>query len=131
MKKIKILLTLSYFEGHDVGLRVIAKRCVDAGMETIYTRFRSIDEIVSTARDEDVDLIGISSSTGTHNFIISELMKKLKENDLDIPVVIGGVIPDDDVPKLLEMGVKKVFTPGIPPGESVKMISEIATGQTA
>jgi methylmalonyl-CoA mutase C-terminal domain/subunit len=126
MEKIKVLLTLSAFEGHDLGLRIMARKCVDAGMEVVYTRFYRIEETVKTAMEEDVDAIGISSYIGTHLHIISELIRVMKENNLDIPVIIGGVIPDDDVPKLLEKGVKRVIVAGTPASESLTAIQEVA-----
>ena len=95
-------------------------------MEVIYTRFYNVDEIITAARDEDVDVIGISSYTGTHLYITSELLGKLKQQSMDIPVMVGGVIPKKDTPKLLHLGVKKVITTRTPASDSVKAILEVA-----
>lgn len=111
-KRIRVLLTKSTLEDHDRGLRLVAVGLKEAGMEVILTRFKLPAEIVSTALDEDVDVIGISSSTGGHMYVISEMMPRLKEKGMErVKVLLGGVISDDDIPELEKMGVK-VFGPG-------------------
>lgn len=113
MKKIKVLLTKSRLDGHDRGVRYLARKFMEAGMEVIFTRYALPKEIVSTAMEEDVDVIGISFSVGRPLGVTSEVIQLLKENNLsNILVLVGGIIPDDDVPHLLKMGVGKTFGPG-------------------
>jgi len=94
-------------------------------MEVIYIYFYDPKEVVIAAVQENVDAIGITSSIGQHLYVISELKKGLEEEKVDIPVIIGGVIPTVDEPKLLEMGVKRVFGPGSTPIEAVDFLSKL------
>src|SRR5207244_2921443 len=98
-------------DGHDRGAKVIARALRDAGMEVIYTGLRQTPEQIATAAlQEDADVVGLSILSGAHNHIVPRLMELLKEQRLDdVLVVIGGIIPDVDVPKLKSIGVKGVF----------------------
>lgn len=125
--RIRILLTKSETDAHDRGVITVAAGLRDAGFEVIFTRFLFTDEIVKSALEEDVDVIGIGSLVGGHNEVASDLMKRLKENNMvGTPVILGGIIPDRDIPELERMGISKVFGPGTPIYEITKFISENA-----
>jgi methylmalonyl-CoA mutase, C-terminal domain len=116
MRKLRVVIAKPGLDGHDRGAKVIARALRDAGMEVIYTGLRQTPEqIVTAALQEDADVVGLSILSGAHNHIAPRLMQLLKEQGLDdVLVVIGGIIPDVDVPKLHAMGVKGVFLPGTP-----------------
>jgi methylmalonyl-CoA mutase cobalamin-binding domain/chain len=118
----KILLARHVFEGHDIGARMIAIECRNQGIEVVLIRFLKAEEVIKSAQEEDVFLIGLTSSSGTHLFLIDELMKSMKEYKMEIPIVIGGIIPKEDESRLLEMGVKEVFGPGSSRQQIVKNI---------
>ena len=124
-KKIRVLIAKPGLDGHDRGAKIIARALRDAGMEVIYTGLRQTPEqIVSAALQEDADVIGLSILSGAHNHIAPRLMQLLKEKGLDdVLVVIGGIIPDVDIPKLKEAGVKGIFLPGAPMQEIVDFIN--------
>ena len=110
--KIRILVGKPGLDGHSSGAEQIALKARDVGMEVIYQGIRlTPEEIAATAVQEDVDVIGLSILSGSHLFLISEVLKLLKKNGADIPVVVGGIIPAEDQQKLLRMGVAKIFTP--------------------
>ena len=111
-RKIKVLVAKPGLDGHDKGALVLCSRLRDAGMEVVYTGLRrTVDQIVNAATQEDVDVVGLSVLSGAHLFLAEKLMKKMKEEGIsDKPVLVGGVIPDDDIPKLRNLGVKEVFT---------------------
>ena len=111
MKKIRVLIAKIGLDGHDVGAKVVSAALRDAGMEVIYTGLRQTPQnIVKTAIHEDVDAIGISILSGAHIPLITELFKVMnKEDALDIKVVAGGVIPEEDVEELKNIGVYEVF----------------------
>ena len=123
-KKIKVLVAKPGLDGHDRGAKVVAKFLMDAGMEVIYTGIRKTPEqIAKIALQEDVDVVGLSSLAGGHTKLFQEVMIKLKELKIENVIVIGGgVIPDSDIPNLMEMGVKKIFTPGSNMQEMVDFI---------
>ncbi|MDP6511466.1 MAG: cobalamin B12-binding domain-containing protein [Dehalococcoidia bacterium] len=111
-KKIRVLMAKLGFDGHDRGVKVVTAALRQAGMEVIYTGpWQTVEAVVETALQEDVDLIGISSLAYDHP-LIPKLMARLKERDADIPVIVGGVIPPDDVRLLQDAGVKGIFPPG-------------------
>ena len=116
MRKIRVIIAKPGLDGHDRGAKVIARALRDAGMEVIYTGLRQTPEhIASAALQEDADVIGLSILSGAHNHIAPRLMELLKAKGLDdVLVVIGGIIPDVDIPKLTAMGVKGIFLPGTP-----------------
>src|SRR6266700_2917881 len=114
MRKIRVVIAKPGLDGHDRGAKVIARALRDAGMEVIYTGLRQTPEqIVTAALQEDADVIGLSILSGAHNHIAPRLMELLKARGLDdVLVVIGGIIPDVDIPKLKALGIKGVFLPG-------------------
>jgi methylmalonyl-CoA mutase C-terminal domain/subunit len=114
MRKLRVVIAKPGLDGHDRGAKVIARALRDAGMEVIYTGLRQTPEqIVSAALQEDADVIGLSILSGAHNHIAPRLMALLHEHGLDdVLVLVGGIIPDVDVPKLQALGVRGVFLPG-------------------
>ena len=122
---IKVLIGKMGLDGHDRGAKVISLGLKDAGMEVIYTGIRqNVDTIVKTAVEEDVDVVGISSLSGAHD-LLPEVVEKLKKNGLaDVLVIAGGIIPDEDVPGLKEVGVSEVFGPGTPVPDIAQYIRE-------
>jgi len=128
MRRIRVVIAKPGLDGHDRGAKVIARSLRDAGMEVIYTGLRQTPEqIVGAALQEDADAIGLSILSGAHNHICPRLMELLAAKGLDdVLVVIGGIIPDVDIPKLRAIGVKGVFQPGTPMQEIVEFIEEHA-----
>ena len=124
-RKLRVVIAKPGLDGHDRGAKVIARALRDAGMEVIYTGLRQTPEqIVSAALQEDADVIGLSILSGAHNHIAPRLMELLKEKGLDdVLVVIGGIIPDVDIPKLQQIGVKGVFLPGTPMQSIIEFIN--------
>jgi (2R)-ethylmalonyl-CoA mutase len=111
-RRIRVLVGKPGLDGHDRGARVIAAALRDAGMEVIYTGLRaSVAAIASAAAQEDVDVIGLSILSGAHQSICGRLIAELKKQKADIPVVVGGIIPEADAPALLDAGVAAVYTP--------------------
>ena len=113
-RKIRILLAKPGLDGHDRGVKVLARCFRDAGFEVIYTGcHQTPEQIVSTAIEEDVDLVGLSCLSGAHKYLFPEVTKLLKEKGAeDIMVIGGGIIPDQDKPLLYEANIKAIFTPG-------------------
>lgn len=114
-------------DGHDRGAKVVARALRDAGMEVIYTGLRQTPEsIVETALQEDVDAIGLSILSGAHNHLFKKIIDLLKkEGAEDIPIFGGGIIPEDDMPYLTNIGVKKIFGPGTSTEKIVTYIKEM------
>ncbi|HMK28365.1 MAG TPA: cobalamin B12-binding domain-containing protein [Terriglobales bacterium] len=123
-KKIRVLVAKPGLDGHDRGAKVIARALRDAGMEVIYTGLRQTPEMIVTASlQEDVDVIGLSILSGAHNAIVPRVMELLKQNQMDdVMVLVGGIIPDQDVAGLKQQGVAAVFQPGTPMDEIVQFI---------
>ncbi len=121
---IRVLVAKPGLDGHDRGAKVIARALRDAGMEVIYTGLRQTPEmIVNAASQEDVRVIGLSILSGAHNAIVPRIMELLREQELtDVLVVVGGIIPDEDVQELKKHGVAAVFQPGASLGEIVEFI---------
>ena len=113
-RKIRVLATKPGLDGHDRGIKVIANALMDAGMEVIYTGLRqSPEQIVETSIQEDVDVIALSILSGAHDFLFPRIMELLKKKGVDDVLVIGGgIIPDEDIPSLKEIGIAEVFGPG-------------------
>ena len=122
--KIRILIAKAGLDGHDRGAKIITRALRDAGFEVIYTGLHQTPEMISEAAlQEDVDAIGISLLSGAHNFLFPEIIKSLEEKDMkDVVVFGGGIIPDEDIPKLKQQGVKEIFGPGT---STVEMIDWI------
>jgi len=125
-KKIRILVAKPGLDGHDRGAKVVAQALRDAGMEVIYTGLhQTIDQIINSALQEDVDVIGLSIMSGAHLPICEKLVRKMKEKKLDdILVVVGGVIPKRDIPPLQKIGIQGIFPGGTPFDESVRWIKK-------
>ncbi len=125
-KKIRVLIAKPGLDGHDRGAKVIARALRDAGMEVIYSGLRQTPEqIVETALQEDVSVIGLSILSGAHTHLFPRIMEILKEENIDDIVVIGGgVIPEEDIPGLKKIGIAAIFTPGSDTRDIVKFINE-------
>lgn len=119
----KVLITKIGFDGHDRGARVVAAGLRDAGMEVLYTPpWQEIGQVVKLAIEEDVDVIGISSLATDHR-LVPRLVRALREAGAgDVPVIVGGVVPDEDAQELLDAGVARVFHPGTALAEIVAFI---------
>ncbi len=117
-KKIKVLVAKVGLDGHDRGAKVVARFLRDAGFEVIYTGLhRTPEEVAMAAVQEDVDVVGISIHSGAHMTLVPKVMKYIKEfgGDLDeMVIVVGGIIPEEDIEKLKSLGVDEVFIPGTP-----------------
>lgn len=123
----KVLVTKIGLDGHDRGSRVVAAFLRDAGMEVLYTPpWQEIAQVIRLAEEEDVDVIGISS-LATDHLLVPKLMKALMKARLDhIPVVVGGIVPDEDEKKLRKAGVREVFHPGASREEIVSKVAKLA-----
>ncbi len=121
---IRVLVAKPGLDGHDRGAKVIARALRDAGMEVIYTGLHQTpDQIVEAALSEDVDVLAISILSGAHPTLVPRIMRLLHDNGMnDILVLLGGIIPEDDVPAMLGCGVKHVFGPGTDTNEIVEYI---------
>lgn len=125
-KKIRVLIAKPGLDGHDRGAKVVARALRDAGMEVIYTGLRQTPEmVVEAAIQEDVDVIGLSILSGAHMTLVPRVMEGLRANGIDdVVVTVGGIIPDDDVPRLNAIGVKGIFGPGTPTQEIITFIRQ-------
>ena len=112
--KIRVLVAKPGLDGHDRGAKIVARAYRDAGFEVIYTGlFQRPDQIVQAAVQEDVDVVALSILSGAHNTLVPDVAKGLKEEGLnDVLLLVGGIIPEDDVPGLKEAGVAEIFGPG-------------------
>ncbi|MGE0392262.1 MAG: cobalamin B12-binding domain-containing protein [Vicinamibacterales bacterium] len=124
-QSIRVVIAKPGLDGHDRGAKVIARALRDAGMEVVYTGLRQTPEqIVSTALQEDADVIGLSILSGAHLHICPRIMELLKAQGMeDVTVVVGGIIPDADIPVLNGLGIHGVFLPGTPMQDVVNYIS--------
>ena len=125
MRKIRVVIAKPGLDGHDRGAKVIARALRDAGMEVIYTGLRQTPEqVMSAALQEDADVIGLSILSGAHMHICPRLMQLLHEKGMDdVLVVVGGIIPDVDIPRLRDIGVKGIFLPGTPMQQIIDFIA--------
>ena len=125
-QKIRVLVAKPGLDGHDRGAKVIARALRDAGMEVIYTGLRQTPEMIAAAAaQEDVDVIGLSILSGAHNTLCPRLLELLREKQMaDVPVVIGGIIPEADIPGLKQAGIAAIFLPGTPTQEIVEFIQK-------
>jgi len=123
-KKIRVLIAKPGLDGHDRGAKVIARALRDAGMEVIYTGLRQTPEMIAAAAaQEDVDVIGLSILSGAHNTLCPRLLELLREKQMeDVPVIIGGIIPEADIPGLKRAGIAAIFLPGTSTQEIVEFI---------
>ncbi len=129
---IRVLIAKPGLDGHDRGAKVIARALRDAGMEVIYTGIRQTPEmIVETAAQEDVDVIGLSILSGAHLEIFPEILSRLRDKKMeDVPVVAGGIMPEEDRETLLKSGIASIFGPGTSTEEVVDYIMNVAVPKT-
>lgn len=125
-RKIRVLVAKPGLDGHDRGAKVIARALRDAGMEVIYTGLRQTPEMIAAAAlQEDVDAVGISILSGAHNTLCPRIVNLLQENGMDDTLVlVGGIVPQEDIPKLKEIGVSEIFLPGTSTEDIVKFIND-------
>jgi methylmalonyl-CoA mutase C-terminal domain/subunit len=132
-RPIRVLIAKVGLDGHDRGAKVVARCLRDAGMEVIYTGLhRTPEEVVAAAVQEDVDVLGISLLSGAHMTLVPrivELMRQARADD--VRLVVGGVVPDEDIPALRAMGVADVILQDTPPDEVVARVRELAASQPA
>lgn len=129
-RTIRVLVAKPGLDGHDRGAKVVARALRDAGMEVIYTGIRQTPEmIVEAAVQEDVDVVGLSILSGAHLELFPPIIDGLKKKGMnEVLVVAGGIVPDDDIPALQQMGVRAVFGPGTPTNKITEFIrTELAT----
>lgn len=126
-ENIRVLLAKVGLDGHDRGVKVVARALRDAGMDVVYSGLhRTPEEVVAAAVQEDVDVLGVSILSGAHMTVFPRVMKALEEHDAaDIIVAGGGVIPDEDVAKLQDMGVQKILLQDTPPDEIVSAFRQL------
>ncbi|HEX5215226.1 MAG TPA: cobalamin B12-binding domain-containing protein [Vicinamibacterales bacterium] len=124
-RRIRVIIAKPGLDGHDRGAKVIARALRDAGMEVIYTGLRQTPEqIAAAALQEDADVVGLSILSGAHMHICPKLMELLREKGLEhVAVLVGGIIPDVDIPKLKAMGVQGIFLPGSPMQDIIEFIN--------
>jgi methylmalonyl-CoA mutase, C-terminal domain len=129
-QKIRVLVAKPGLDGHDRGAKVVARALRDAGMEVIYTGLRQTPEMIAeSALQEDVDAIGLSVLSGAHMVLVPRILALLKENgQASVNVFLGGIIPDEDVPKLIDMGIKGVYGPGTSTEKIVEDILKTVSG---
>jgi methylmalonyl-CoA mutase C-terminal domain/subunit len=127
-ERIRVLLAKPGLDGHDRGVKVIARALRDAGMEVIYTGLRQTPEmVVSAAVQEDVDAIGLSILSGAHMTLFPRVVELAREQGLDDVIIFGGgIVPNEDIPRLKELGVSEVFTPGTRMEEIIEFIRKNA-----
>jgi methylmalonyl-CoA mutase C-terminal domain/subunit len=125
--RLRVLIAKPGLDGHDRGAKVVARALRDAGMEVIYTGLHQTPEMVAAAAvQEDVDVVGLSIMSGAHTHLVPEIARLLKEkNAADIPIVLGGIIPQDDFEPMQKAGVKAIFTPGTSLGELVETVGRV------
>jgi methylmalonyl-CoA mutase C-terminal domain/subunit len=130
-RKIRVLVAKPGLDGHDRGAKVIARALRDAGMEVIYTGLRQTPEmIVSAAEQEDADVIGLSILSGAHNTLCVRLMDLLRAKEMtDVAVLVGGIIPEADIPALKSAGIAEVFLPGTPMQEIVEFVKKASAAR--
>ena len=130
-RRIRVLVAKPGLDGHDRGAKIVARALRDAGMEVIYTGLRQTPEqIVNAALQEDVDAIGISILSGAHNTIVPRICELLKAQGLgDVLLTVGGIIPDEDIAGLKQMGVAEVFQPGASTQDIVEFIRKAVEGR--
>ena len=125
-RKIRVLVAKPGLDGHDRGAKVIARALRDAGMEVIYTGLRQTPEMIAAAAlQEDVDAVGVSILSGAHNTLCPRIVSLLREKGLDdCLVLVGGIVPKEDIQRLKEQGVAEIFLPGTSTEEIVKFLRE-------
>jgi len=132
-RKIRVLAAKPGLDGHDRGIKVIARALMDAGMEVIYTGLRQTPrQIVEAAIQEDVDVIAMSILSGAHDYLFPKVMELLKEKGVsDVLVLGGGIIPDEDIPALKAAGIEEIFGPGTKTKDIIRFIKDKTKAQGA
>lgn len=130
-KKIRAIVAKPGLDGHDRGAKVVARAMRDAGMEVIYTGLRQSPEMIAEAAlQEDVDVVGLSILSGAHMALVPRVLELLRANGQEkVKVFIGGIIPDEDVPKLLNMGVTGIYGPGTITDQIIQDIKKAVLGE--
>jgi methylmalonyl-CoA mutase C-terminal domain/subunit len=130
---IRVLIAKPGLDGHDSGAKVIARALRDAGMEVIYTGLRQTPEMIAEAAlQEDVDIVGLSILSGAHLALVPRIRQEMDENGLqDVALLVGGIVPDEDIQKLRDMGVSAVFGPGTNTEDIVKQIHDLIGARQA
>jgi len=128
-RKIRVLVAKPGLDGHDRGAKVVARALRDAGMEVIYTGLRQTPEMIAEAAlQEDVDVVGLSILSGAHMALAPRILELLKANgQAKVKVFIGGIIPDEDLPRLMEMGVTGVYGPGASTEDIIRDVTSAVT----
>ncbi len=131
MKKIRVLIAKPGLDGHDRGAKVVARALRDRGFEVVYTGLHQTPEQIAVAAiQEGVDAVGLSILSGSHGSLVPRVIEQLREGGAaDIPVFVGGIIPQDDIPDLKEAGVMAVFTPGSPTSDIADAIVQATGGK--
>ncbi|HMA06791.1 MAG TPA: cobalamin B12-binding domain-containing protein [Ramlibacter sp.] len=131
-KKIRVLVAKTGLDGHDRGAKVVARALRDAGMEVIYTGLRQTPEMIAEAAlQEDVDVVGLSVLSGAHMALAPRILELLKANGQDrVKVFIGGIIPDEDIPRLKELGITGVYGPGASTESIVRDVRQAVGGSS-
>lgn len=128
----RVLVAKVGLDGHDRGVKVVARILRDAGYEVVYTGlFQTPDTVAAAAVDEDVDVIGLSMLSGAHMTLAPLVVQKVRERGVDIPVVVGGIVPDHDIALLAEAGVAAVITPGATADHVVETIRSVISAAHA
>ncbi len=126
-RRYKVLVAKLGLDGHDRGAKVVARALRDSGFDVVYLGVHQTPEnVVRTAIEEDVDVIGVSILSGSHIELVSDLMKLLREKNLKIPVIVGGVIPPEDYDELKKLGVAEVMGPGTPLSRIIEVYKKLA-----
>lgn len=123
---IRILIAKVELDGHDRGIKVVSQWLRDSGMEVIYLgAYRTTEDVIKSAVHEDVNVIGLSFQGGQHLFFVPEVIENMRENNLNIPLVVGGNIPSQHIPRLKQMGVSEVFPANTPMGTITGCLREL------
>ena len=132
-RKIRVLIAKPGLDGHDRGAKIIVRALRDAGMEVIYTGLRQTPEmIVEAAMQEDVDVVGLSILSGAHMHLVPRVLALMQSSGMSgVPVFLGGIIPDADIPRLLELGVTKIYGPGTDTRVVIQAIREAMTPEAS
>ena len=121
----RVILAKVGYDGHDRGVKIVARTLRDAGFEVIYLGLRQTTaDIVAAAQQEDADAVGLSLHNAGHMTLAPRMINALRDAKLDIPVVVGGIIPDDDIPQLMEDGIAAILTPGASANEVVRAVRD-------
>jgi methylmalonyl-CoA mutase, C-terminal domain len=131
-KRIRVLIAKPGLDGHDRGAKIIARALRDAGMEVIYTGLRQTPEMIASAAvQEDVDVIGLSILSGAHNTLAPRLLELLKQHGMsDVPVLLGGTIPEADIANLKKAGIAEIFLPGTSTQAIIDFVRKSAARKT-